>query len=173
VPKTLTLAVVISSFIAAVVFGIAVYSLCSGQPLFAVPEKLGSQGDFFGGHLAAVAAILTLAIIIYTSFTQGQQQQRFFMRDYFLHGVELIADAVQRGAQDRALRLVDYFARLAESEKDDELFLVLNTALVGPLRSTLEKHEAHTVSNYPFAVAVLDDIGRIQKEKALARKKKT
>lgn len=172
VPKALTLAVIVLALIAAGVFGIAAFSLYYGKPLslFSVSDKLGQQGDFFGGHLAAVAAILTLSIVIYTSFTQSQQQQRFFMREYFLRGVELMADAVHQGGELRALRVADYFARLAESEKDDELFLILNTAFVGHLRTVLEQREAHTVNNYPFAVAALDDIGKIQKRKALARK---
>ena len=99
------------------------------RPAFASSTELAQQGEFIGGHLAAVAGLLTLAIVVYTGFAQSQQQQRFFMRGYFLHGVELIGEAIQRGDQLHAYRLTDYFSRLAKSEDDDELFLILNTFL--------------------------------------------
>jgi hypothetical protein len=152
------------------VLGVGLWSVWHGRAAVGSSAELAQQGDFIGGHLAAIAGVLTLAIVIYTSFTQSQQQQRFFMRDYFLRGVELIGDAMQRGNQLHAYRLVDYFARLAKSEHDDELFLILNTVLSGPLRTVFEKPDQNTIGNYPFAATVITDIGQIQEEKALARK---
>ena len=170
VPKTLTLTLVLIVLLAVIVLAAGLWSIWYCRPAFGGSTELAQQGEFIGGHLAAVAGVLTLAIVIYTSFTQSQQQQRFFMRGYFLHGVELIGEAMQRGDQLHAYRLTDYFSRLAKSERDDELFLILNTILSGALRSVFEKPDQNTIGNYPFAATIMADIAQIQKEKALARK---
>lgn len=170
VSKTLTLTVALMVLLGVLVLAAGLWSIWYGRPAFASSTELAQQGDFIGGHLAAVAGFLTLAIVIYTSFTQSQQQQRFFMRGYFVHGVELVGEAMQRGDQLHAYRLIDYFSRLAKSERDDELFLILNTILSGTLRSVFEKPDQDTLGNYPFAATIMADIARIQERKALQRK---
>jgi hypothetical protein len=157
-------------FLGVVVLATGLWSVWYGPAAFASSTELAQQGEFIGGHLAAVAGLLTLAIVVYTGFAQSQQQQRFFMRGYFLHGVELIGEAIQRGDQLHAYRLTDYFSRLAKSEHDDELFLILNTILSGALRSVFEKPDQNTLGNYPFAATIMADIARIQKEAAFVRK---
>src|SRR5437870_7508440 len=127
IPITLTLSLVLLTLLGVLALGIGLWSAWYARPAIASCPQLAEQGEFIGGHLAAAAGILTLAIVIYTGFTQSQQQQRFFMRRYFLHGVELIGEAIQRGDKLHAYRLTDYFSRLAKSERDDELFLVLRS----------------------------------------------
>ena len=94
--------------------GIAVYSIVRG-PLLSNASELGTQGDFFGGHLAASIGALTLAIVIYTSYLQSIQQERFFSRQYFIQGIDLIGTAIRGSDSTTALRLIEYYSRLALS----------------------------------------------------------
>ena len=129
VSLTLTLTLVALTVLGVFALSIGLWSAWYARPAIAACPQLAEQGEFIGGHLAAAAGMLTLAIVIYTGFTQSQQQQRFFMRRYFLQGVEMIERGFQIGDRLHAFRLIDYFARLAQSERDDELFLILNTGL--------------------------------------------
>jgi len=170
VSLTLTLTLVALTVLGVFALSIGLWSAWYARPAIAACPQLAEQGEFIGGHLAAAAGMLTLAIVIYTGFTQSQQQQRFFMRRYFLQGVEMIERGFQIGDRLHAFRLIDYFARLAQSERDDELFLILNTGLSGTIRKTFESPDESTRNNYPFAVGAIGDIGRIQEKMALARK---
>ncbi len=103
---------------------------------------------------------------------QFKQQERYFLRQYFLQGMELIAHAYNDSdnTNTHALRLVDYFSRLALSSNDGELFLILNTALHGALRKKLEKPDNATTEIYYYSVQGVQEIGRILRENALKRK---
>ena len=168
VPPSLSLAIATMTFLGLAVLWFGVSSYYRGITILASPETLGQQGEFFGGHLAAFAGSLTLAIVIYTGY--AQQQQRFFLRSYFLDGAGLAAEAVRHEDATQALRVLDYFARLALSEHDDELFLVLNTVIAGDIRKQIETGQQHVTQNYPFVTQAVTEIGRIQKERAIARK---
>jgi uncharacterized membrane protein (Fun14 family) len=148
---------------------LGVVSIVRG-PIFTLPESLSQQGNFFGGYITAIVGSLTFVAVIITSFKQSQQQERYFMRQYFLQGTELISSAMRSQDDLQALRIIDYFSRLALSSEDDELFLVLNTILAGKIRKQLEQPDKNTLGNYPFAVKAVSKIGSIQKEKALNRK---
>ena len=169
-PLSLTVAIAAMTFLGLAVLGFGISSYFYGTTIISSPEKLAQQGDFFGGHLAAFAGTLTLAIVIYAGYAQQQQQQRFFLRSYFLDGIRLAADAVRQKDANQALRVLDYFARLALSENDDELFLVLNTVIAGDIRKDVENGQQHITQNYPFITRAVAEIGRIQKERAIARK---
>ena len=166
---------VLKGIVAAVVLlGLAVatvgiYSAFQG-PLFPDTSKLGTQGDFLGGHLAAAVGALTLAIVIYTSYQQSLQQERFFSRQYFIQGVDLIGTAIREKDTVTALRLTEYYSRLALSKRDAELFLILNTVLGGDIRKQLEMPDKTIRGNYPFAVSALEEIGALLKKQSLARK---
>jgi hypothetical protein len=170
VPPSLSLAIAAMTFLGLVVLWYGVSSYYHGTTILTSPETLGQQGEFFGGHLAAFAGTLTLAIVIYTGYAQQQQQQRFFLRSYFLDGIGLAAESVRHEDANQALRVLDYFARLALSEHDDELFLVLNTVIAGDIRKQIETGEQHITQNYPFVTQAVAEIGRIQKERSIARK---
>lgn len=146
-----------------------VYSAVYG-PILSDTAQLGTQGDFFGGHLAAAVGALTLAIVIYTSYQQSLQQERFFSRQYFIQGVELIAAAIRENDATTALRLIEYYARLALSKRDAELFLILNTILCGDIRKQLESPDKNIAGNYPFAVDAVVEIGTLLKKQSLLRK---
>jgi hypothetical protein len=169
-PIVLTLLIWAIALLGFAVLVVGVLSLKQGSPLIGNVDKLGQQGDFFGGHLAAFVGTLTLAIAIYTSFVQQQQTQKFFMRGYFLDAVELIVEASRANDINEALRIVDYFGRLALSQDDNELFLILNISLAGELRKQLENPAEHIQNNYYFAVTALKKIGEIQKQMAIKRK---
>jgi hypothetical protein len=169
-PALLTLLIWAIGLLGFSVLVVGVLSLKQGAPLIGNVDKLGQQGDFFGGHLAAIVGTITLAIAIRTSFVQQQQAQKFFMRGYFLDAVGLIVEASRANDINEALRIVDYFGRLALSQDDDELFLILNTSLAGPVRKQLESPDAQIQNNYHFAVTALKRIGDIQKQMALKRK---
>jgi hypothetical protein len=111
------------------VLAIGLYAILVGHAVIPEPSSLGQQGDFFGGHIAALIGSVTLAFVIYTSYVQSRQTELFFMRQYFLSGVEHIAEALQAGDHIRVARLLDYFSRLALSRSDDELYLILELAL--------------------------------------------
>lgn len=149
--------------------GLAVISILKG-PIFTLSDSLSQQGSFFGGYLTAIVGLLTIAAVVLIGYRQQQEQQRYFMRQYFLHGLELISSAMQNTDEVQALRIIDYFSRLAMSSDDDELFLVLNTIFSGNIRKQLESPEEYTRNNYPFAVETVSRIGEIQKAKALMRK---
>jgi hypothetical protein len=149
--------------------GIAVYSIVRG-PLLTNASELGTQGDFFGGHFAASIGAITLAIVIYTSYLQSLQQERFFSRQYFIQGIDLIATAIREHDSITALRLIEYYSRLALSRRDSELFLILNTVLCGDTRKILETPDKNTRGNYPFAVDAMEEIGSLLKQQSLKRK---
>lgn len=171
-PKTsfgVKLMILVISVLCIGLVGIGIISIVRG-PIFIVSEPLSQQGSFFGGYLTAIVGLLTLTAVVLIGFKQSLQQERYFMRNYFLQGLELISSAIQNEDDFQALRVIDYFSRLAISSEDDELFLVLNTILYGNIRKQLEQPEDHMRNNYPFAVETISRIGNIQRTKALSRK---
>lgn len=169
-PNSLRLAIAAIVLLGMGIAAIGVYSFFAG-PIHSEPSKLGTQGDFFGGHIAASVGALTLAIVIYSSYRQSAQQERFFTRQYFLQGAELIATAIREKDQVSGLRLIEYYSRLALSRKDGELLLILNAIIVGDARKFLESEDKNTLKNYPFSVDAMHAIGALQKRQALKRKR--
>jgi len=108
--------------------------------------------------------------VIYTSYLQSIQQERFFSRQYFIQGIDLIGTAIRGSDSTTALRLIEYYSRLALSKQDAELFLILNTVLSGDTRKTLEARDKNTLGNYPFAVDAMKEIGALLKTQSLKRK---
>ncbi|MDT4969198.1 MAG: hypothetical protein QOJ64_3935 [Acidobacteriota bacterium] len=170
-PKTrLGINLLILSFILLGV-GLLILALISIRkgPIVTLPEALIQQANFFGGYLTAIVGLLTLAAVLYLSLKQSQQQERYFLRQYFLQGTELVSPSVRGNDDLQALRIIDYFSRLALSNKDEELFLVLNTILVGNIRKQLEQADGNTSGNSFRRRSSVED-SSIQKEKALNRK---
>jgi hypothetical protein len=168
-PIALELSLAAIAAIGVTVVLVCVISLIRG-PILCKSAELGTQGDFFGGHIAAAAGMLTLAIVIYTAYCQSLQQERYFLRQYFLQGVDLIASAIRENDSIAALRLTEYYSRLVLSTEDTELFLILNTVFSGDIRKQLENPDSNTRGNYPFAVDAICKIGMILKTSALERK---
>src|SRR5207248_1172238 len=54
VPKTLTLTVMLMVLLGVVVLATGLWSVWYGRAAFAASTELAQQGDFIGGHLAAV-----------------------------------------------------------------------------------------------------------------------
>ncbi len=169
-PNTLRLTIAAVVILGIGIAAIGVYSFFVG-PIHSDPSKLGTQGDFFGGHIAASVGALTLAIVIYTSYRQSVQQERFFARQYFIQGAELIASAIRENDQVSGLRLIEYYSRLALSQNDGELLLILNAIIVGDTRKLLESDDRNTLNNYPFSVDAIHAIGALLKKQALKRKR--
>jgi hypothetical protein len=53
-------------------------------------RDLGSQVDFFGGHVAAVNSSLTLLIVLASGFAQQAYDRTFHLREQFLSGLSVI-----------------------------------------------------------------------------------
>ncbi|MFD1627249.1 hypothetical protein [Azospirillum griseum] len=137
----------------------------------------GSQGDFFGGHFGPIIGSLTLLVVIYSGHVQLQSQNRFFREQQrkadealfyqsFTQGLDLISqwDRTEAGCS-QALRLVDYYARIACERKEPELYRLLNTVITGKMRNLLEGGgEEYFITNYPYAVVALEEIKKIRKE---------
>ena len=169
-PNPLLIAIFAVGIFGLTIAAIGTYSFFNG-PIHNEPTKLGMQGDFFGGHIAASIGALTLAIVIYTSYRQSVQQERFFARQYFIQGAEMIANAIRKEDQLLGLRLIEYYSRLALSRNDGELLLILNAIVIGDIRKVLETADQNTMNNYPFAVKAINVIGLFQKKAALKRKR--
>lgn len=145
------------------------YSLFAG-PIRADTSSLGTQGDFFGGHVAASVGALTLAIVIYTSYRQSLQQERHFSRQYFVQGAELITTAIRDKDLIVAMRFIEYYSRLALSKRDGELYLILNAVLFGDLRKQLESGDKNILNNYPYTVWAMKEIGLLLESQSKKRK---
>ncbi len=142
-------------------------ALIGGYSFFAGPIRsdttsLGTQGDFFGGHVAASVGTLTLAIVIYTSYRQSLQQDRHFSRQYFIQGADLITSAMRDKDMISAMRFIEYYSRLALSKNDGELYLILNAVLFGDVRKQLESDDKNILNNYPYSVLAMKEIGALR-----------
>lgn len=145
----------------------------------------GQQGDFIGGHFGPAIGSITLAIVVVTSYLQTKQQNKFyedqkrqtetfFFRQSFMDGISLVSqwDSQYPGCP-QAMRLLDYYSRVALQRDEEELFLVLNTVITREIRANLEGKGDGTFKrdSYPFAVAALERIRPLRERDARALKK--
>jgi hypothetical protein len=169
IPVALTLLLIVVIGLGMAIALIGGYSLFAG-PIRTDTSSLGTQGDFFGGHIAASVGALTLAIVIYTSYRQSLQQDRYFSRQYFIQGADLITTAIRDKDTISAMRFIEYYSRLALSKKDGELYLILNAVLYGDVRKQLESDDQTILNNYPYAVSAMKEIGSLLKSQSMKRK---
>jgi hypothetical protein len=134
--------------------------------------ELGSQGDFFGGHVAAVTSSLTLLIVLATGFVQQTYDRTFRLREQFLSGLNVIGqyDIAKPGCE-QALRLLDHYSALALELDDNELLLLLNTVMTREIRVRLEELEGEKKPDiYVSARAAKAKIADLLKDHHMKRK---
>jgi hypothetical protein len=168
-PFALTTLVIAITGLGLMIALIGGYSFFAG-PIRSDTTSLGTQGDFFGGHVAASVGTLTLAIVIYTSYRQSLQQDRHFSRQYFIQGADLITSAMRDKDMISAMRFIEYYSRLALSKNDGELYLILNAVLFGDVRKQLESDDKNILNNYPYSVLAMKEIGALLKSQSMKRK---
>lgn len=148
-------------------------------------EKLGQLGDFFGGHISAFVGSITLLVVLFFSYHQGKQQEQFIAwqeqetarlheRQALLHGINLITQwDIQSPGRDQAMRLLDYYARLAfKSEDKEERLLLLNTVITAQIRKNLQgKNGVQKRKNYPFAWQAIEEIRPFRERDGRAQRK--
>lgn len=135
-------------------------------------SELGAQGDFFGGHVAAISSSLTLLIVLVTGYLQQSSERTFRLREHFLAGLNIIGqyDVAQPGCE-QALRLLDHYSALALELNDDELLLLLNTVMTKDIRSRLEFLEKDKQPDiYVYARTAKKRIAELLKNHHMARK---
>lgn len=114
---------------------------------------LGTQGDFFGGHLAAILGSATLIVVIVTGYLQMTEDRKFRIRGMFLTGIGTISSyEAQEEGIEQAMRLLDYLSLVALEMDERELFLILNTVMTRAIRKKLEEIEGSGGREYPNAV---------------------
>jgi uncharacterized membrane protein len=132
-------------------------TIFSAEPL----PALGQQGDFFGGHFSAILGLVTIVFVVASFLLERQRARRSALRDTFLRGVDQITESRRTPPQDNqsrppspvdpvTLRLVNYYARVALANPDEELLLILNIPITGSLRTAIEE-DAKGRNDYPFA----------------------
>lgn len=173
--------------VSAVVMGSALWSGVQSLTLLgSVPkdlESLGQLGDFFGGHTSAFAGSLTLLAVLFFSYHTAKQQYHFFEhqteqnsrtteRQFFLGGIDLITQwDIKSPGCDQAMRLLDYYSRLALQANDEELLLIINTVITAELRKNVEGKNGKTKStNYPFALEAIERIRPIRERDSRAQR---
>ncbi len=143
----------------------------------ALPVDLGSkgqQGDFFGGHVAAVTSSLTLIVVLINAHLQQNSDRTFRLREHFLAGLAVIGqyDVAKPGCE-QALRLLDYYASLALELNDKELLLLLNTVMTKEIGARLEELDGPKKPDiYVSARAAKQRIGELLRDYHLVRKGK-
>lgn len=163
-----SLAVVVT--LALVVLGFFVAALLHRMPLEYLKDY-GTQGDFFGGHIAAVVGCITLLVVVVTGFLQISYDRRFRLREHFLSGIAVIGQYdIDSPGCEQALRLLDYYSAIALELNDTELLLLLNTVMTSEIRRTLEKLEEGKQEIYLEAREARRNIQQILKDYHLQRK---
>ncbi len=123
--------------------------------------RFGSQGDFFGGHIAAAVGSITLLIVLLTGYIQLTLDRKFRLREHFLSGISIIGQYdINSAGCEQALRVLDYYSSVALELDDDELLLLLNTVMTNEIRNKLEAKDGPTKDAYLDAKKAR---GRIQK----------
>lgn len=119
---------------------------------------LAEQGEFLGGHYSTMLSAITLALLIFTSFNQARSSKNAAIREMFSSGIDAVARYdIQDAGCAQALRILDYYSRLALEYDMKDYYLFLNTVMTGKLREKLEEIN----SPYRFAQAARDKISRI------------
>lgn len=143
---------------------------CGFKPLPKLAD-LGSQGDFFGGHIGAIVGSITLLVVLLTAYMQLVYERRFRVREHFLSGITVIGQYdIDSPGCEQAMRLLDYYSAVALELKDDELLLLLNTVMTGDIRRKLESLDATKQEIYLDAREARRTIQQLLKSYHLARK---
>ncbi len=165
--KTAVTLVVVLSLPPLVLYVVALFTDNGGKL-----GDLGTQGDFFGGHVAAVTSSLTLVIVLASSYVQHAIDRTFRLREHFLAGLNVIGqyDVAHPGCE-QALRLLDHYSALALDLNDNELLLLLNSVMTKDIRLRLEKLEnGNKNETYIYAREAKKKIAEILKEHHMDRK---
>jgi hypothetical protein len=146
---------VVLVFLVALTLWVGIYFVRGLLGFDALPNStsLGTQGDFFGGHLAAILGSATLIVVIITGYLQMSEDRRFRVREMFLTGIGTISNyEAQEEGIEQAMRLLDYLSLVALEMDQRELFLILNTVMTRAIRKKLEEIEKAGGREYPNAV---------------------
>lgn len=134
-----------------VLFSCALYS---GTSVLGNPEKLGQQGDFFGGHVAAFVGCITLLVVVITGYLQVELDRKFRIKEHFINGINVISNYdIKEPGCEQAMRLLDYYASVALAIGDTELLLMLNTVITDKIREQIRTIQEQESEAYPSAVA--------------------
>lgn len=169
-PWYVTLALVVVGLMALVIFAFFAAALIDWDILPHL-KCYSSQGDFFGGHIAAVVGCITLLVVVLTGFLQISYERRFRLREHFLSGIGVIGQYdISNPGCEQALRLLDYYSTIALELDDVELLLLLNTVMTKEIRKVLEILDAGNQDTYLNARAARKKVQQVLKEHNLARK---
>ncbi len=159
--------VVVLSLPPLLLYGIGLFSKSAGTL-----GDLGTQGDFFGGHVAAVTSSLTLVIVIASSYMQHAFDRTFRLREHFLAGLNVIGQYdIAHSGSEQALRLLDHYSALALELNDSELLLLLNTVMTKDIRIRLEELDSGKKNEiYIYARTAKKRIAELLKEHHMNRK---
>lgn len=165
--------------------GVGIYSAYTQKALFLTNSlvALGQQGDFFGGHFSAILGLVTIVFVVASFLLERQRARRSALRDTFLRGVDQINESRKAAPPEErqslgkelpvdpvTLRLVNYYARVALANPDeDELLLILNIPITGTLRTAIEK-DAEGRHDYPFAWHALQKYRALERQMHLEKR---
>lgn len=158
---------VVLVFLAALALWVGIYFVRGllGFVVITDSTSLGTQGDFFGGHLAAIIGSATLIVVIVTGYLQMSEDRSFRVREMFLTGIGTISNyESQEEGIEQAMRLLDYLSLVAIEMDEQELFLILNTVMTRAIRKKLEDIEGSGGREYPNAVKARNKAARILEE---------
>ena len=169
-PRYVTLALCLVGVMALVIFVFFVAAL-SDTDIAPFLKNYGTQGDFFGGHIAAVVGCITLLVVVLTGFLQVGYERLFRLREHFLSGIGVIGQYdINNPGCEQALRLLDYYSTIALELKDVELLLLLNTVMTKEIRKVLETLDDGNQDIYMNARSARKKVQQILKDHNLARK---
>lgn len=161
------LAVLVASLVIASLFlggyvAISAYKAeIRGEPIVGenALHQLADQGEFFGGHFATIISALTLALVVFATYSQARDSREATLRATFASGIDSIAryDIAAAGCP-QALRLLNYYSGLALEHHRRDYYLFLNTVITASLRDELRKVNCP----YPLAKAVRLKIANIR-----------
>ncbi|MEI8315107.1 MAG: hypothetical protein WCG79_06605 [Verrucomicrobiota bacterium] len=131
----------------------------------------GTQGDFFGGHIAAIVGCITLLVVVLTGYSQLNYERQFRLREHFLSAIGVIGqyDIAHPGCE-QALRMLDYFSQVALDLEDTELLLILNTVMTKEIRKKLDEIDAGKQEIYVHAREARHKIQEVLKDYNMRRK---
>lgn len=160
-------------FIVSIVIVVFFLTALFGHKLISHLGDYGTQGDFFGGHIAAVTGSLALLVVLFTGYVQTVHEQRFRLREHFLAGIAVIGqyDVAAPGCE-QAMRMLDYYSSIALELQDQELFLLLNTVMTKEIRKRLEEIDASKQEIYLDAREARRHVQEMLKQFHKARKAK-
>lgn len=172
-PWYLKLGVVVAAIVGLTALGFFLAALAGKMPIASLKDY-GAQGDFFGGHIGAVAGSITLLVVLLTAYMQTVYERRFRLREHVLSGISIIGQYdIDEPGCEQAMRLLDYYAAIALELREDELLLLLNTVMTSEIRKKLEELESSKQDTYLDAREARRRIQELLKRYHMARKGRT